>query len=290
MPPAKLDTVFQSIYFKALPSLKVNRNITKPIHTLPYKFQGLGIPNPNIEVLALKLHLIQNHWGSESEGSKFLLQAYETIQMEIGSSANIFTLEYKRFHVLASDGWFKHLWELCNMFSVNITFNECHDIPMTRVNDKSIMDEIILLDWYSPPDLVRINRVRKLKQVHCLGDITLADGRTTKPTMFNRAQGTSSLPFPTIEKPTTKDFKLWKDALHGISDHNYHLPFTLGSYLRQPHVNQEWHANEDITEICQQIAPNRYHSYRLNSSLRATRFGRIFHSRAATPAKARQRG
>jgi len=136
-------------------------------------------------MLALKLHLIQNHWGSESEVGKFLLQAYETFQLEVGSSGNIFMLNYRRFHVLASDGWFKHLWELCSMFNVNVKFNECHGIPMTRMNDKSVMDEIILLDWYNPPDLARINRVQKFKQIHCLGDTTLADGRTITPTVFN---------------------------------------------------------------------------------------------------------
>ena len=108
-PPSKLDTVFQSIYSKSLPSLKVNRNITKLYHTFPYKFQGLGLPNPNIEMLALKLHLIQNHWGSESEVGKFLLQAYETFQLEVSLSGNIFALNYKQFHVLATDGCFKHL-------------------------------------------------------------------------------------------------------------------------------------------------------------------------------------
>jgi len=103
-PPAKLKTVFQSIYCKSLSSLKVDRNITKLSRTLPYKFQGLGLPNPNIEVLALKQHLIQNHWGTESEVRNFLQQAYETFQTELGLSGDMFALEYKRFQVLASDG------------------------------------------------------------------------------------------------------------------------------------------------------------------------------------------
>jgi hypothetical protein len=54
-PPKQLEKVFQTIYYKALPSLRVNRNITKAFHTLPYKFQGLGLLDPNIEIFALKL-------------------------------------------------------------------------------------------------------------------------------------------------------------------------------------------------------------------------------------------
>ena len=148
-PPKQLEKVFQTIYFKALPSIRVNRNTTKAFHTLPYKFQGLGLPDPNIEIFALKLHLIQNHWGTGSEVGKFLQHAYETFWVEIGISGNIFKVKFEKFHTLASDGWFKHLWELCDMFKYDFAFHDRYEVPMTRKDDKSIMDEIIMLTWYN---------------------------------------------------------------------------------------------------------------------------------------------
>jgi len=72
IPPTKLETVFQSIYFKSLLALKVNRNITKLFCTLPYKFQGIDLPNANIEVLALNFHLLQNYWRMKSSIAKLL--------------------------------------------------------------------------------------------------------------------------------------------------------------------------------------------------------------------------
>ena len=59
----KLEAAFQLVWYSLLPSLKVNRHITKEFRTLPLRFQGLALPNPNIDVLSSKIHLIQEHWG-----------------------------------------------------------------------------------------------------------------------------------------------------------------------------------------------------------------------------------
>jgi hypothetical protein len=50
--PKKLEETFQSIWFKLLPLLKVNWHITKEFCMLPTMFQGLALPNPNIDVLS----------------------------------------------------------------------------------------------------------------------------------------------------------------------------------------------------------------------------------------------
>jgi len=249
------------------------RNITKAFRTLPYKFQGLGLPDPIVEIFALKLHLIQNHWGTGSEVGKFLQQAYETFRAEIGIAGNIFKVKFEKFHALASDGWFKHLWELCNIFDSDLIFRDRYEVPMTRQDDKSIMDEIITLTWYNLPELASINRVRKFKQVYCLGDITLTDGRTIQLSMFNRTKGSSTRTFP-IEKPIAKDFKIWNAALKGISDHHLRLPFTLGPFITEPHIDKNWSANEDVTEVCHQMSAGHFQSYPLSGAPRATRFGK----------------
>jgi hypothetical protein len=45
--PQKLEEAFQSIWYKLLPSLCVDRNITKEYIMLPLWFQGLALPNLN---------------------------------------------------------------------------------------------------------------------------------------------------------------------------------------------------------------------------------------------------
>ncbi len=53
----KLEDTFKSIWCKLLPSLCVDRKITKEYIMLPLRFQGLALPNPNINALSKKIHL-----------------------------------------------------------------------------------------------------------------------------------------------------------------------------------------------------------------------------------------
>jgi hypothetical protein len=48
----KLEEAFQSIWYELLPSLCVNRNITKEYRMFLLWYQGLALPNPNIDALS----------------------------------------------------------------------------------------------------------------------------------------------------------------------------------------------------------------------------------------------
>jgi hypothetical protein len=73
--PQKLGDAFESIWYKLLPSLCVNRNITKECRMLSLWFQGLALPNPNIDVLSKKIYLLQAHWDAGSTLGRMLHQA-----------------------------------------------------------------------------------------------------------------------------------------------------------------------------------------------------------------------
>ncbi len=51
---------------------------------LPLRFQGLALPNPNIDVLSKKIHLLQSHWDTESTLGRMIHQAYQVFQVEVG--------------------------------------------------------------------------------------------------------------------------------------------------------------------------------------------------------------
>ena len=89
-------------------------------------------------------------------------------------------------------------------------------------DDKTIMDTITDLVIYSTADWVKLNRVRKFKGVHSVGDLVLCDGRTIDPLMLDRRPGDSTHDFPT-EKPMPADFKLWSEALHALSSQTLKL-------------------------------------------------------------------
>jgi len=102
--PALLDKAFQSIYYKLLPSMGVNRCITKPYRMLPEKYQGLALPNPNIWVLSAKLILIREHWEQDTTLGNMLTHAYQAFQMEVGLGGNIFGKCFKSLGIQESLG------------------------------------------------------------------------------------------------------------------------------------------------------------------------------------------
>jgi hypothetical protein len=88
--PQKLEDAFESIWYKLLPSLCVNKNITKECRILPLQLQGLALPNPNIDVLSKKIHLLQSHWDTGSMLGGMLHQAYQVFQVVVGLGGDIF--------------------------------------------------------------------------------------------------------------------------------------------------------------------------------------------------------
>ena len=63
-------------------------------------------------------------------------------QVEVGLGGSIFTRSYDDFEMLACHGWFKHFWQLCDLFQVNYRVHEKFDIPLLREDDMTIMDSI----------------------------------------------------------------------------------------------------------------------------------------------------
>jgi hypothetical protein len=86
-----MEDTSKSIWYKLLPSLHVNRNITKEYRMLPLWFQGLAFPNPNIDALSKKIHLLQLHWDTGRMSGRMLHQAYQVFQVKVGLGGNIFS-------------------------------------------------------------------------------------------------------------------------------------------------------------------------------------------------------
>ncbi len=120
--PDKLEESFQLVWYHLLPSLRVNRHITKEFRTLPLQFQGLALPNPNIDVLSSKVHLICEHWDKGSIIGNILAAAYLVFQTEVGIGGNVLARAFKSLGCLASHDFFKNLWQLLSRSGVPLNF------------------------------------------------------------------------------------------------------------------------------------------------------------------------
>jgi hypothetical protein len=207
-PLALLDKAFQSIYYKLLPSMGVNRCITKSYRMLPEKYQGLALPNPNIWVLSAKLILIREHWEQDTTLGNMLTHAYQAFQMEVGLGGNIFGKCFKSLGHLASHGFFRNLWELAWMYKTVPRVHEKYDIPLLQSNDRMMMDAVYDTGIFTSKELGQINWVRHYKNISSLGDLICCDGKTVSDNMYTTEVGESTREFP-IQQPTRADFRVW---------------------------------------------------------------------------------
>jgi hypothetical protein len=189
--PKKLVETFQSIWYKLLPLLKVNWHITKEFCMLPTMFQGLALPNPNIDVLSWKVHLIQQEWGTNGVLGKLLHHAYQIFQVKVGLQGNIFDYYFDNFGDLATYGFFRNMWQLFRIFGVNFRIHDTFDIPLLCKDDHTIMDSVADTGMFSKSELVRLNRFQHHTKVHSIGDLTQWDGLTVDPVMFLWEEGES---------------------------------------------------------------------------------------------------
>jgi len=152
---------------------------------LPQQYQGLGLPNPNIEILSTKLQLIREHWDTTTTMGNMLRQAYQVFQMEVGLGGNIFHKPYKSLGHLTTHGFFQNLWELLDLFGVSLRIHSIFDIALLRVYDRMIMDAVVETDIFTTTELDQVNRVRHHKKVTSVADLTCCDGSTIKSDLYN---------------------------------------------------------------------------------------------------------
>jgi hypothetical protein len=99
---------------------------------LPLWFQGLALPNPNMYVLSKKIHLLQSHWDTGSTSGRMLHQAYQVFQVEVGLGGNIYSRSFISFGRLATNGFFRNLWELLHRYGVFVCLHPDFDILLHR--------------------------------------------------------------------------------------------------------------------------------------------------------------
>ena len=128
----------------------------------------------------MKVFFLQTHWGFESGTSEMTMQAYEAFLVEVGSYENIFTLDYDKFGVLATDTtWFKNFWELASLLNIDICLPVEHRFVAARAGDSSLMD-LFGQHGFSRSQLEALNVVRKFLCVVHLSDILRCDGKTVR--------------------------------------------------------------------------------------------------------------
>jgi hypothetical protein len=154
-------------------------------------FRGLALPNPNIDVLSQKMHLVQNEWGTDGVMGNFLSQAYQLFQVEVGLHGNIFDYSFEDYGDLAMYGFFGNMWQLLWLFGAWFRICNTFDILHLWQDDRAVMEAIADTGIFSQGELVQINRFHHHKMFHSIEDLTQCGGITVHPTMFLQEEGES---------------------------------------------------------------------------------------------------
>jgi len=172
MPPQKLLTQFQRVYFRCLPSLNVNCHIEIPWRLIPEQYQGLGLPNfALVSLTSKKLVFNQRTWGFNDVHTRSLMMGYESFMVEVGLYGNTMDHDYKIYSTLATNGtWYKNVWELVCFFKMRLAFQSKYRLGPVRHCDKSLMSEFVRVR-YTKADLLWLNIARMHKMVIHLSDI-----------------------------------------------------------------------------------------------------------------------
>ena len=248
--PPKMDTMYQRVFEKALPFLGVNRKIRKEWRTLPEMFYGLALPNFPLIALAEKISFMLGNWGNKGQAhSDAMAMAYENFIIEVGLYDNPLSWPFDDYGVLSTEGtWFHNLWELSDRYHTHISIRSEDLVTGIRVNDRSLMSEFFRLG-YRGRDLVALNIVRRFRNLLHVSDIVKCDGRTIDEYVTSEfSEESVELTFPR-EEPTPSDFRLWKDAVRLLCGSTTQLPYTLGPYLRRPHLPSEWYTDATADKL-----------------------------------------
>jgi hypothetical protein len=277
MNPIKLDKMIQRCYERALPFLGVNRKIKKEWRTLPEAYQGLGLPNFPLVSLSAKISFLMEAWAfSRKAHSDALAMAYENFIVEVGLYDTPFSWNYDNYgHLSTKDTWFQNLWQLTHTFNAELEFHKEDSIQETREGDRSLMSEFFRIG-YRGKDLLALNVMRKFRNLLHVSDIVKCNGHTINEFIISDSSELSVHHTFPLEDPTTSDFRLWKTAKERICDGTTNIPYTLGQFVREPHLPVRWYTTPgagDLYRIDKDGATCKYDIYRCRIGNMETRNG-----------------
>ncbi len=258
---SSIDSATSRWYYHCLPALGVNRNIGHEWRTLPFEYQGLGLPNLSLEKLAECLHLLRHHWSQRTELGQALRLSFELIQIETGLRGNFLLRPFDVFGCLATHTWFKQLWELVSFYNVEVILSDDIMVPPLREHDKVLMEEVIqLLPQYQWASL---NRARKYYQIYFLSHLLTGNGSTVHPAAIDPSLAKhryTGMRF-SYEQPTTADFNLWTHTIQRLTSPTFTLSPPLGKFVRSCPEYRTWQTTTKGSHIVHHTTDKTYDVY-----------------------------
>ena len=191
--------------------LGVNRNINRGWRTLPRAFGGVGLLSFAVEQMIAWAGMLLQHFGVPSLLGRKFQASLEALQLEIGVAGNPLLEDYDTYGGLATDCWFKRVWERLDHYGFEVHL-DYPTLEAPRVRDEPIMVAVMADKTLSWEEKQGINRCRLAFKMLWKSDGVTADGRRLEPdvmTAHGRPSWLSSFVFPR-EEPSVRNWVAWR--------------------------------------------------------------------------------
>jgi hypothetical protein len=102
---------------------------------------------------------------------------------------------------------------------------------------------------YQENNLVLLNIVCRFQNLLCVSDIVKCNRSTINEFVTSEFSKDSIQHIFPQEEPTPADFRMWRDTIHRLGNGSTRLPYTLGHFIREPHLPSVWYTYCTATRL-----------------------------------------
>jgi len=278
LPESDLQELSDTLYWKTLPKCGIVQTFPIYARHLPYKYQGLNLPNLYLEQEISKVKELLNFSSKQDITSQQIRLGLEAIQMQLGVTDIIFNYAYDKYQSLVQSSWLKSLW--CFLSRQGYTIKGWTNVlQFSREEDKCIMEEIICKNEPTEIELSRINQCRVYLQAWSLSDIVDGNGEYITSKAYNGYRDesrVSKLHWKEHKRPHYVCWYEWRKYLSKTFSQNENdrkLIQALGPWIQKSHQKWEWYFQNTDKKLYRKMQ-NHVRQYQLARSCRSSsRYG-----------------
>ena len=236
----QLKDKLRKLDFEALSLLGVNKHVRVQWRTIPREFGGIGLYSLEVEQTIGWINMILQHYNVNNTLGQKCRMSLECLQLEIGCAGNPLEEKFAQVGHLATNGWWKAVWERSEDFKFNLVLDYPTQ-PFPRERDQTLIS-VFLSAHVSKAELRILNRCRIALRSIFLSDITRVCGRRLEPWAYNPTPTygrESKFTFPR-EYPSAEDWRTWKSFWTGWLHRDSTYPLPLGKWINGSHQKWTW--------------------------------------------------
>ena len=241
---AKCEDVQRKAFSIIVARCGFNRNTKRAILYGPLELGGANFRHLYVQQGVGQITEFMRHWRSYSTAGKLLRIALAWFQEQVGVSYSILSQVHPALPHLESH-WITSLRQFLQDHKTSLHIDTPEIPKLQRKFDVHLMDMILTSNQFKASEIRRLNYCRLYLKASTLSDITHITGLRLD---FSKLEGKPAL-YSSVthgihihqERPSDKDWKLWRKANLIWSDANGKLFEALGSWTLNPKDQRQQH-------------------------------------------------